>query len=134
MRKNQVSRTGNPVDSLTGIIVESILEKKGEEVVTLDLRRVNEAITDAFIICHADATVQVKAITDNIRKKVKENTGRSPWHSEGYENLEWVVLDYAEVVVHIFISEKRTFYNLEELWSDAAKWSKRGELNRIKNV
>lgn len=104
---------------LRDAIVEAILDKKGENVVSLDLTKINDAVTDHFVICDATTTVQVKAIAENIADEVKKRTGERPWHKEGYENLDWVLLDYVDVVVHIFRTEIREFYQLEELWADA---------------
>jgi len=103
------------------VIVDAIQDKKGEEVVSLDLRKTGDAVADIFIICHATAKVQVKAIADNVDRKMKEVLGENTWHSEGFENLEWLILDYIDVVVHIFLKEKREFYQLEELWQDAER-------------
>lgn len=104
---------------LRDTVVEAILDKKGENVISLDLTKINDAVTEHFVICDAATTVQVKAIAENIADEVKKRTGERPWHKEGYENLDWVLLDYVDVVVHIFRTEIREFYQLEELWADA---------------
>lgn len=101
------------------IVIQSIQDKQGSDVVSLDLTEINEAITDYFIICEADSKVQVKAIADEIYRQVKDKAGYNASHTEGYEYLEWVLLDYLDIVVHIFYKDKRRFYDLEELWSDA---------------
>lgn len=119
MTKSQLINTENSTEEVKEIIIKSIQEKQGSDVVCLDLRDINEAITDYFIICHADSTVQVKAISDEINRQVKEQTGQYSSHTEGYENLEWVLLDYIDIVVHVFYHQRRDFYKLEELWSDA---------------
>ena len=106
---------------LKDVIVEAILDKKGHDVVSLDLRNISEAITDFFIICHGDSSTQVGAIADNVMKQVKQELGENPWHREGLQQQEWILLDYIDVVVHIFYREKREFYQLEELWDDAVK-------------
>lgn len=90
------------------------MEKKATDVVILDVRGLS-SITDYYLICSADTEPQVKAIADNIRR----GTLNKPWHLEGYEKLKWVLLDYLEIVVHIFRSEERSYYNLEKLWADA---------------
>ena len=100
------------------LVVEAILNKKGREVVSLDLRKINDAAADYFIITHGDSTTQVKALFDSVVKDAGEN-GIQPYHSEGGKNSEWIVVDFVDVVVHIFHREKREFYALEELWSDA---------------
>jgi ribosome-associated protein len=93
------------------------LEKKAFEVTLMDLRQIT-TMTDFFVLCSADSDTQVKAIVDHIRDKMKENNVR-PWHVEGYEQLRWVLLDYVDVVVHVFQRDVREFYNLEGLWGDA---------------
>ena len=104
---------------LADTVVNAIKEKKGEEIINLDLTALDDAVCDNFIICHGTSHPQVKAIADEIQHKVKESTGERPWYVEGYNFEEWIVLDYFDVVVHIFLKEKRYFYNLEELWGDA---------------
>jgi ribosome-associated protein len=111
----------NKLAKLEDVIIDAILDKKGEEVISLDLRKVGDAVADVFIICHATSRTQVKAIADNIDRKVKALTGEIPWHSEGFGNLEWVLLDYVNVVAHVFMKDKREFYRLEELWQDAER-------------
>ena len=111
--------TQQQVDVLRHLIIDSILDKKGEGVISLDLRKINETVTDYFIICDATTNIQVKAIADFIYENVKKNTGQVPWHKEGFENLEWVLLDYIDIVVHVFRTQTRGFYKLEELWEDA---------------
>ena len=106
---------------LERVIIEAILDKKGEDVVSLDLRKLGDAVADIFIICHATSRPQVKAIADNIDRKVKEIVGEDPWHSEGFENYEWVLLDFVNIVTHVFLKERRDFYQLEELWQDAER-------------
>ena len=104
-------------------IVRGIQEVKGMDIIMLDLRKVDNAVTDFFVICHADSNTHVAAITDSIEKLVREETGEKPWHREGFQNSEWILMDYVNVVAHVFISEKREFYNLEELWADAKQKS-----------
>ncbi len=105
--------------SLNDIVIESILSKKGEEVIHLDLTPLADAVTDHFIICHGDSTTQVRAIGNHILEKVFEQTGVKPFSKEGFENAEWILIDYMNTVVHVFYKEKRFFYQLEELWHDA---------------
>jgi len=103
---------------LRDLIVEGMQEKKAEAVVSIDLSEVEEAVCDHFVICHAGTGTQVKAIAESVMKIVKEKSGEFPWQKEGFQNLEWVLIDYADVVAHIFIKEMRTHYRLEDLWSD----------------
>jgi len=113
------SKTAVKSDELAAIIVKGIQEKKGEHIVQMDLSNVEGAVTDYFVICEANSTTQIDAIKDSIAKEVKEILGEKPWHVEGTSNLEWVLIDYVNVVAHIFNREKREFFNLEELWADA---------------
>lgn len=104
---------------INDFIVGVIQDKKGKSVKSLDLRAIPEAITDYFIVCHGDSTTQVKAIVGNIYRKMKEEKKTTPHHIEGESNAEWAIVDYIDVVVHVFLREKREFYQLEDLWSDA---------------
>lgn len=99
-------------------IVEYSLTKKAKDVCLLNLSSLN-SVTDYFIICHGESNVQVKAIADAILEGIEENEGTRVWHKEGYDYLNWVLLDYVDVVVHIFQKETRQFYRLERLWGDA---------------
>jgi ribosome-associated protein len=99
-------------------IIAAIQEKKGEHIVSLDLRKINEAVADFFIICEADNQLQIKAIAENIEEKVKRHCDENPYHHEGFQSLQWVLVDYVNVVVHIMLPETRKFYKLEEMWSD----------------
>ena len=101
-------------------IIAAIQDKKGGNIVSLDLRKINEAVADFFIICEADNAPQLKAIADNVDDKVKEKCGERPYHQEGYQKAQWVLIDYLNVVVHVMHTETRKFYNLEEMWNDAA--------------
>jgi len=99
-------------------IISAIRQKKGENIVSLDLRRIHEAVADFFIVCEATSNVQVRAIADAVESEVKKNTGELPYHHEGYQGLQWVLIDYVNIVVHIFQPETRKFYKLEEMWND----------------
>lgn len=99
-------------------IISAIRQKKGENIVSLDLRKIQEAVADFFIVCEASSNVQVRAIADAIETEVKKHTGELPYHHEGYQALQWVLIDYVNIVVHIFQPETRKFYKLEEMWND----------------
>ena len=99
-------------------VIKAIQEKKGENIVSLDLRKIPEAMADFFVICEATSTTQVKAIADFVEHKVKEDCGEMPYRHEGHQALQWVLVDYVNIVVHVMQPETRKFYNLEELWSD----------------
>jgi ribosome-associated protein len=100
-------------------IIQAIQEKKGENVISLDLRKIPEAVSDFFIICEASSTTQVKAIADSIEEEVKENCDELPYKHEGRQSLQWVLIDYVNVVIHVMLPENRRFYKLEDMWSDA---------------
>lgn len=101
-------------------IIAAIQEKKGENIISLDLRKINEAVADFFIVCEASSQPQVRSIAENIEDRVREKCEENPYHHEGYQNLNWVLIDYVNVVVHVMLPENRKFYRLEEMWSDAA--------------
>ena len=100
-------------------IVEAIQDKKGHNIVSLDLSELEGTICDAFVVCNADSTTQPSAIADSVEDKVHELMGEWPWRVEGKQTGLWVAMDYVDVVVHIFLTELRDFYRLEELWADA---------------
>ena len=107
------------VEVLLKNIVKGIFEKKGHNVLKIDLRKLESRITDYFVICHGTSTTQVDSICDSVEDSVRLGTGEKPMHVEGLENCFWVLLDYGNVVVHIFLEEHRNFYDLESLWADA---------------
>ena len=100
-------------------IIHAIQEKKGQNIVSLDLRKIPEAVADFFIICEASSTTQVKAIADFVEEHIWEVCDERPYKHEGIQALQWVLLDYVNVVIHIMLPESRRFYKLEEMWSDA---------------
>jgi ribosome-associated protein len=100
-------------------IIQAIQEKKGENVISLDLRKIPEAVADFFIICEASSTTQVKAIADSIEEEVRKNCDELPYKHEGRQSLQWVLIDYVNVVIHVMLPENRRFYKLEDMWSDA---------------
>lgn len=100
-------------------IIKAIQEKKGENIVSLDLRKIPEAVADFFVICEATSTTQVKAIADFVEEQVKKNCGESPYQHEGHGAMQWMLIDYVNIVVHVMLPEIRKFYRLEDLWSDA---------------
>ena len=100
-------------------IIKAIQAKKGENIVSLDLRKIPEAVADFFVICQASSSTQVKAISDYIEDQVKKECGENPYKQEGYQALQWVLIDYVNIVVHVMQPDTRKFYRLEEMWSDA---------------
>lgn len=104
---------------LSEIAIHGIQEKKGHDIVRLDLRELNSSVSDYFIVCNADSSTQVKAIADSVEDEIYKSTQTHPWRKEGMDNAEWIILDYFDIVVHIFRTEKRDFYGIEDLWGDA---------------
>ena len=100
-------------------IIKAIQEKKGENIISLDLRKIPEAVADFFIICDGASTTQVKAIADSVEYEVSKNCDELPYKHEGRTNYHWVLVDYVNVVVHVMLPENRRFYKLEDMWSDA---------------
>lgn len=126
--KQLVSQTNRKTKSATRLtksskiiktIIAAIQEKKGENIISLDLRKINEAVADFFIVCEASNQPQIRAIADNVEHNVKEICGENPYHHEGFQALQWVLIDYVNVVVHVMQPDTRKFYKLEDMWSDA---------------
>ncbi len=117
-KKSAVRLTRN--SKIIKTIIAAIQEKKGENIVSLDLRKIHEAVADFFIICEAGSQPQVRAIAEHVEAQVRKLCLENPYHQEGYNNLQWVLMDYVNVVVHIMLPENRKFYKLEEMWSDAS--------------
>ena len=107
------------MEKLTGTIIRAIQDKKGKNIVSLDLSKIDGAICSCFIVCNADSTTQVAAIAAGIEEQVLETLGEKVWRVEGQQNALWIAMYYVDVVVHIFQTELREFYKLEELWADA---------------
>ncbi|HMT75408.1 MAG TPA: ribosome silencing factor [Chitinophagaceae bacterium] len=119
-RKKKSAARLTKASKIIKTIIAAIQEKKGKNIISLDLRKINEAVADFFIVCEAGSQPQIRAIADNIDDKVRDKCGEKPFHHEGYNNLQWVLIDYVNVVVHVMLPENRKFYQLEEMWSDAA--------------
>ena len=108
----------NRNSKLLKVIINAIQDKKGEHVISLDLRKIPEAVADFFIVCEASSTVQVRSIADWVEVQVKKECGEPPYKHEGHTAAQWILVDYVNVVVHVFHSETRKFYKLEEMWGD----------------
>ncbi len=122
LRNKQLEETTQHSDEskrITEVIVHGIQEKKGKDIVSLDLRNISSSVSDYFVVCHADSSTQVKAIADSVEDEMFKAFQEEPWHKEGFQNSEWILLDFVSVVVHIFKTEKREFYGVEDLWGDA---------------
>ena len=105
--------------NITQLITEGIQERKGRGISIVDLSHIESSAAQRFIICEGTSTMQVSAIADSIREYLRENAGIKPYNYDGYQNSQWIVIDYGDTLVHVFLPETRTLYNLEELWSDA---------------
>ena len=106
---------------LVDTIVDAIQDVKGKDIVILDLSQLPNSVTNFFIICTGDSSTQVEGISNSILRKTREVLKEKPWHKEGLNNSEWILLDYVNVVVHVFYRNVREFYNLEDLWADAER-------------
>jgi ribosome-associated protein len=116
MVKNKVLNQSTYISELA---IHGIQEKKGNDIVRLDLRNIFSSVSDYFVICHADSTTQVKAIANSIEDEIFKAMQQEPWRKEGLEYGEWILLDYVDVVIHVFRTDKREFYGVEDLWGDA---------------
>lgn len=112
-------KTLNKSQILVDVVVKGLLEVKGENIVCIDLRNLDNAVCDYFVICTGTSNTHVSSLAGSVEKEVKNTLTDKPWHSEGYGNSEWILLDYVNVVVHVFQEEFREFYNIEGLWADA---------------
>src|SRR5690606_2647998 len=104
---------------LSEVVIHGMQEKKGNEIVRLDLRNIRSSVSDYFVICHADSATQVNALARSVAEEVFKALNQEPWRREGLEHGEWILLDFVDVVVHIFKTDKRKFYGIEDLWGDA---------------
>jgi len=114
-----MKKRSDGAEVLLNSIIKGIYEKKGKDVLKFDLRKLENRITDYFVICHGSSVTQVDSICDSVEDVVRDETGEKPLHVEGLENCFWVLLDFGNVVVHIFLEQYRIFYSLESLWADA---------------
>lgn len=106
---------------LVDAVVQGMQEMKAKDIVHLDLREAPNAVCDHFVICHGDSSTQVEAIARSVEKFTLQRMHEKPWHTEGKENAGWVLLDYVDVVVHIFLRDVRAYYGLDQLWADAVR-------------
>lgn len=113
-------------EKVVELIIEGLKEKKGKEIVSIDISKFENSVCNYFIICHGDSTTQVSALAQWVEKTLEEQLNEKVWKKQGFENAQWILLDYIDVVVHVFLKESRDFYNLEGLWAD-------GKVKRIVN-
>ena len=117
----RVRHQNDNVEGIVAATIEAMEAVKGKDIVTLDLREITSAVTDYFVICHAPSKTQVYAIADKVEELVYVKTQSKPYHVEGRDNTEWILIDFVDVVVHVFLESKRSYYKLEELWADAER-------------
>jgi ribosome-associated protein len=113
-KENEITST-----QLAETAVLGLKERKGKEIKLLDLRDISNSVSDYFVICHGSSNTNVASLADSVQDEVREHLAEKPWHVEGTQNAEWIIIDYFNVVVHIFQESVREFYNLEDLWADA---------------
>jgi ribosome-associated protein len=106
-------------DDLMEFVIEGLMRKKGKKIVTLDLSGIENAICQYFVIAHGHSTTQTEALGESVQEVISEKLHSKPFHKEGFENAQWILLDYGDIIVHIFLDSFRTLYNLEDLWADA---------------
>lgn len=117
--KTVLNKNVTDSETLTELIIDSIQDIKGQNILKLDLRELDDAPTDFFIICEGESSTQINSIADNVVKRLKEEADTRPAHIEGKQFSNWVLVDYFDVIVHVFYPETRRFYEIEDLWSDA---------------
>jgi ribosome-associated protein len=118
-KKTVVPKIMDAGELLALTVAQGMYEKKGDQIRIMDMRKIHSASADFFVICHASSDKKVEAIAQSIEEEVKKRLNENPLHREGFENLEWILIDYFNVVAHIFQEEKRSFYGIEQLWGDA---------------
>jgi ribosome-associated protein len=106
-------------EQLCDLVINGMQEKKGFDIVRMDLRKIHNSITDFFVICSGSSDTQIDAIASSVDDEVFKGSNQDPWHKEGIQNKEWILLDYVDVVVHVFRKDRREFYDIESLWGDA---------------
>lgn len=106
-------------EQIRDFVVRGMQEKKGQDIVVMDLRKVKNAICDYFVLCSGTSDTQIDALSTSVEEEVYKASKQDPWHKEGKLNREWILLDYVDVVVHVFKKDRRSFYDLEQLWGDA---------------
>lgn len=114
-----MKKRSDGTEVLVESVIKGIFDKQGQNVLKIDLRKLENRITDYFVICHANSNTQVDSISYSVEDRVRKETGEKPLHREGLENCFWVLIDYGSVIVHVFQEEYRNFYSLESLWADA---------------
>lgn len=118
-RKTKPKKNPDIQSALLDSIVYGLQEVKGKDITIINLKNIDGAVSDYYVIASGDSSTQVDALAYSVEEEVRKATGQKPWHAEGFENCEWILVDYVDVVVHIFQREQRDFYRLEDLWADS---------------
>jgi ribosome-associated protein len=118
MPRGKRNRTDDPIPLLNAV-VSALQDKKGKEIISLDLRKTHSALTDFFVVCHGSSKTHVDALAREVLDKAQLSAGTKPYNKEGFENSEWILIDFVDVVVHVFLEQTRKFYQLEKVWADA---------------
>jgi ribosome-associated protein len=118
-KQNTVKKKNLNSFSLVRYAIKGIAEKKGNDIVYINFKKNSNAPCDYFVICEGNSRTQVQAIAESVEEFIEKKTGKRPWHIEGFQNAEWVLMDYVDVVIHIFQPHSREYYGLEEMWADA---------------
>lgn len=118
-KKDKIYNNNMTAEELSDVIVKGMEEKKASNIVVMDLRDIKNTVSDFFVICSGTSDTQLEAISTSIEDEVSKANQEKPWRSEGKTNRQWILMDYVNVVVHIFLKDTREFYGLEELWGDA---------------
>ena len=118
-RKRKVTRSDDSTATLLDSVIEGMQDKKAKNIMVMDLRQIENRVTDYFVVCDADSNTHVNSIADGVEDYVAKKTGEGAYHTEGHQNGEWILIDYINVVVHVFLREAREHYNIEALWGDA---------------
>lgn len=114
-----ISTAKSEFDNLNDLIIDAIQDIKGQNIVKLDLRKIEDAPSDYFIVCEGESTTQVRAIADHISKRAKSELFLRPNHKEGLDSSKWILVDFFDTIIHVFHKETREYYEIEDLWSDA---------------
>ncbi|MBG0781537.1 MAG: ribosome silencing factor [Bacteroidales bacterium] len=115
----RIRHQSDNAEKILEVAVKTMQEGKGKDIISLNLKKIGSAVTDYFLICHGNSHTQVDAIAAKILENVKKECGAIAYNKEGFENSEWILIDYVDVVVHVFLDNTRNFYQLESLWADA---------------
>lgn len=117
----QKTRQDQELEKTLQTIFESLEEVKAEKIIDLDITHLNTSICRHYVICHANSTTRVKALAEKVEENMRKEHKFKPFHKEGFNNAQWILLDFSDIIVHIFLEDQRHFYNLEDLWADGIK-------------